>query len=325
MSSRFGNNVTFSVFGQSHSEAIGVVIDGLPAGEAIDMQQVQAFMDRRAPGNRPSDTPRREADVPRVLSGLVHHVTCGAPLCAVIQNTDTHPEDYEKLRDIPRPGHADYPLRVKFQGFQDIRGGGHASGRLTAPLCFAGAVCAQILARKGIELVARIVEMGDVKAAAFTGDSVGGVIECEARGLPAGLGEPMFGGVENRLAAAIFGIPAVRGIEFGAGFAAARMKGSEHNDAYRLEGEQVRTATNHHGGVLGGVTTGMPLVFRIAIKPTPSIARTQTTVDFARNRETELAVGGRHDVCIVPRVVPVAEAVTACVLLDLLLDAKGVF
>ena len=320
MSSNFGKNITFSVFGQSHSEGIGVVIDGLPAGERIDVQRVREFMARRAPGNHEGDTPRREPDIPHVLSGMVDNVTCGAPLCAVIGNNDTRPGDYEKLRSTPRPGHADYPLQVKYQGFHDIRGGGHSSGRLTAPLCFAGAVCIQILERKGVSLCACAIEIGDVKAARLSGDSVGGIIECVAEGLPAGLGVPMFEGVENRMSAAIFGIPAVRGIEFGVGFAAARMTGSAHNDPYVIENGGVRTETNHHGGVLGGITTGMPLVFRVAIKPTPSIAVTQKTVDIAQMKTAEIAIGGRHDACIVPRAVPVVEAVAACVLLDIFMD-----
>jgi len=322
MSSMFGENINFSVFGQSHSEAIGIVIDGLPAGEILDMQRIAAFMTRRAPGNHPGDTPRREADEARVLSGLVEGVTCGAPLCAVIENTDTRPGDYEKLRHIPRPGHADFPLEMKFHGFQDTRGGGHSSGRLTAPLCFAGAVCIQILGRRGITVRASIVKMGDAEAAKQRGDSVGGVIECVAEGLPAGLGAPMFGGVENRLAAALFGIPAVRGVEFGAGFSAASLLGSENNDEYCIENGQVRTKTNHHGGVLGGVTTGMPLVLRVAVKPTPSVALPQKSVDLQRMEEAELTIGGRHDACIVPRAVPVVEAVTACVILDLMMEGR---
>jgi len=322
MSSVFGENVKFSVFGQSHSEGIGVVIDGLSAGETIDMQAAQAFLARRAPGNNPGDTPRRESDQARVLSGLVDGVTCGAPLCAVIENKDTRSQDYDKLRHIPRPGHADFPLAVKHKGHQDVRGGGHSSGRLTAPLCFAGAVCVQILGRRGVTVRAYITKMGDVEAARKKGDSVGGVIECVAEGLPAGLGAPMFGGAENRLAAALFGIPAVRGVEFGAGFSAASLLGSENNDEYYTEDGRVRTRTNHHGGVLGGITTGMPLVLRVAVKPTPSIAMKQSSVDLRTLEETELTIGGRHDACIVPRAVPVVEAVTACVILDLTMEGR---
>ena len=322
MSSNFGENIKFSVFGQSHSEGIGVVIDGLPAGESLDMKEIQAFMARRAPGNNPGDTPRREADQARVLSGLADGMTCGAPLCAVIENTDARSKDYESLRHIPRPGHADFALNEKFHGHQDVRGGGHSSGRLTAPLCFAGAVCMQILGRRGVEVCATITKMGDVAHARQSGDSVGGVIECVAEGLPAGLGSPMFGGTENRLAAALFGIPAVRGVEFGAGFSAASLLGSENNDEYYVEDGKVRTRTNHHGGVLGGITTGMPLVLRVAIKPTPSIALAQKSVDLRTLEETELTIGGRHDACIVPRAVPVVEAVTACVILDLMMEGR---
>ncbi|MDR2686817.1 MAG: chorismate synthase [Oscillospiraceae bacterium] len=322
MSSIFGENVKFSVFGQSHSEAIGIVIDGLPAGESVDMQAVAEFMARRAPGRGPGGTARREADEPRVLSGLLEGKTCGAPLCAIIGNIDTRPQDYENLRHVPRPGHADFPLAVKHGGRQDVRGGGHSSGRLTAPLCFAGAVCVQILRRRGVSVRASATKMGDIEDARRRGDSVGGVIECVAGGLPAGLGAPMFGGVENRLAAALFGIPAVRGVEFGAGFAAAEMLGSENNDAYFIEDGRVRTRTNHHGGVLGGLTTGMPLLLRVAIKPTPSIALPQRSVDLRAMEETELTVGGPHDACVAPRAVPAVEAVTACVILDLMMEGS---
>jgi len=322
MGSSFGEKVKVAVFGQSHSEAIGCVIDGLPVGEAIDMAEVTAFMQRRTPGKNPGDTARREADQVRVLSGLLNGMTCGAPLCAMIENIDIRSKDYDAMRNIPRPGHADFPLEVKCKGHQDKRGGGHSSGRLTAPLCFAGAVALQILKRRGIEIAASVTKIGDVEAAKAQGDSVGGVIECVATGLPAGLGSPMFDGVENRLAAALFGIPAVRGVEFGAGFAAADMRGRENNDAYIIENGQVRTRTNHHGGVLGGITTGMPLVLRVAIKPTPSIALKQESIDLQAMEATQLQITGRHDACIVPRAVPVVEAVTACVLLDLMEGAR---
>lgn len=318
MASSFGERVKTTVFGQSHSAAIGAVIDGLPAGEALDMQAILAFMARRAPGRNPGDTARREPDIPRILSGLVNDITCGAPLCAIIENTDTRSQDYDALRDIPRPGHADFPIHVKHNGQADKRGGGHTSGRLTAPLCFAGAACAQILARRGIAIQASITSIGDAEAAKTAGDSVGGIIECTATGLPIGLGSPMFDGVENRLAAALFGIPAVRGVEFGAGFAVADMQGSQNNDAYFMQNGKIRTRTNHHGGVLGGLTTGMPLVLRVAIKPTPSIALPQESVNLATRESEELRISGRHDACIVPRAVPVVEAVVACVLLDLM-------
>ena len=326
MSSSFGKNIHYTVFGQSHSAAIGIVIDGLPAGEAVDMQRVADFMARRAPGKQPGSTPRKEADAVNVLSGLVDGKTCGAPLCAVIENTNIRSGDYETLRRIPRPGHADFPLQMKFGGAQDIAGGGHSSGRLTAPLCFAGAVALQLLEREGIAVSAKIESIHgkteqfyeEISQAQAEGDSVGGVIACTVKGLPAGLGAPMFDGVENRLAAALFGIPACRGVEFGAGFAVATLKGSENNDAYLVENGKIVTETNHHGGVLGGVTTGMPLVLRVAIKPTPSIAKPQQSVDYATMHPTTLAIGGRHDACIVPRAVPVVEAVTAAVILDLM-------
>jgi len=357
VSCSFGEKLRVTVFGQSHSAAIGVVIEGLPAGEAVDMERVQAMMARRAPGGSDVATPRKEADVPRVLSGLVDGMTCGAPLCAVIENTNTRSGDYAGLANTPRPGHADYPAGVKYGGHNDLAGGGHFSGRLTAPLCFAGAVCLQILERRGVNVAARAQRIAgiqdaycdpaetdlsawgaggiptlDPKAAErmkqaimeakARGDSVGGVIECKAVGLPVGLGAHMFGGVENRLSAALFGIPAVKGVEFGAGFAAADLCGSQNNDAYLSADGEVKTATNHHGGVLGGMTTGMPLVVRVAVKPTPSIAMPQQTLNLATGRVGELVIGGRHDPCIVPRAVPVVEAVTACVLLDLLLIGR---
>lgn len=358
MSSSFGNNIKISVFGQSHGAAIGVVIDGLPAGESVDMERLEKFLSRRAPGSSPLTTSRKEADKPELLSGLQDGVTCGAPLCAVIKNSDTRSSDYERLKDIPRPSHADYPAFMRYNGFNDVRGGGHFSGRLTAPLCVAGGICLQILERRGITVGAHIASISSVKddaldpvkvtqdlLAAVSGkelpvvsdgagelmkaaitkaasekDSVGGVIECCALGLPSGLGDPIFDGVENRLSAAIFGIPAVRGIEFGAGFAASSMRGSEHNDPYYFSGENVLTTTNNHGGVLGGITTGMPLIFRAAIKPTPSIGLEQDSVSLSQKLDTKLTVSGRHDPCIVPRAVPVIEAVTAAVLLDMLMS-----
>ncbi len=360
MSSEFGKNLRISIFGESHGAAIGAVVDGLPVGEPVDLDALAGFLARRAPGRSAVSTARREADAVRVLSGLYQGRTSGAPLCLVIENGDTRSRDYEKLKNIPRPAHADYSATVRYHGFADPRGGGHFSGRLTAPLCAAGGVCLQILARRGVAIgahIARCAGISDapVDSAALTaeqlaaiaakpfpvfdsaagarmqeailaaraeGDSVGGVIEAFALGLPAGLGSPMFGGVENRLAQAIFGIPAVRGVEFGAGFGAAELRGSENNDAFALSGGAVRTETNRHGGVLGGITTGMPLVVRTAIKPTPSIARAQRTLDFASGEQTELVIEGRHDPCIAQRAVPCVEAAAAAVLLDLMLDGE---
>ena len=359
MSSEFGHLLKISVFGQSHGKAIGVVVDGLPAGEAIDLAELQAFLDRRKPGKNRLSTARKESDAPTFLSGLENGKTCGAPLCAVIENGDQHSSDYAGLTDTPRPGHADYTAAIKWGGQADMRGGGHFSGRLTAPLCIAGGIAKQILARRGIHVGAHLSEAAGIAdepfplhptaelfqeiaakdfpvlsegagermqqailAAREALDSVGGIVECAAIGLPAGLGDPMFDGVENRLAAALFGIPAVKGVEFGAGFAAARSRGSENNDAFSVADGAVVTETNHAGGILGGITNGMPLVLRTALKPTPSIAREQKTVRLSQMEETTLAIRGRHDPCIAHRAVPVVEAVTAAVLFDLLLEGN---
>lgn len=359
MSSIYQGALTVSIFGQSHSPAIGVVVDGLPAGERIDVKLLQAFLDRRAPGNNPWSTSRREADSPEFLSGLVDDVTCGAPLAALIRNRNTRSADYDNLRDVPRPGHGDFTAQVKYDGFQDVAGGGHFSGRLTAPLCIAGGICLQILRRYGVTIGAHIAAIDRVEDEPFDPvtvepallvavgarefpvvnpeagwamqeaiavareekDSVGGVIECAVTGLPAGLGEPMFDGMENRIARLVFGIPAVKGLEFGAGFSAARMRGSEHNDPFYMEGDQIRTKTNHAGGILGGITTGMPLLFRAAVKPTPSIGQTQDSVSFSRRVNTKLEIHGRHDPCIVPRAVPCVEAAAAIAVYDALLEA----
>lgn len=326
MSSTYGNNVKISIFGQSHSAAIGVTIDGLPAGFSIDMGQLQQFLDRRAPGNSRYSTPRKEADRPEFLSGLVGNVTCGAPLTAVIRNTNTRSSDYDSIRDIPRPGHADYTAHVKYGGFEDVSGGGHFSGRLTAPLCIAGGIILQILAEEGISVKAEIREIGgdsedpfgQIDLARSRGDSVGGIIECTIDGLPAGIGEPMFDGIENKVAQAVFSIPAVKGIEFGRGFDAARICGSENNDEFYYDGETVKTRTNNHGGILGGISSGMPVVFRVAVKPTPSISIQQHSISYAKKENAELAVRGRHDPCIVPRAVPCVEAAAALAVYDLI-------
>ena len=356
MSSDFGKKVKIHIFGQSHSEAIGVVIDGLPVGEEIDLDKVQKFMERRAPGRNAYSTPRKEADMPRVVSGLFEGKTCGAPICAIIENTNTRSKDYDKLKDLPRPGHADFTAWVKYDGCNDHRGGGHFSGRLTATLCFAGAVCKQILERKGIHVGAHILSIKGVKDASFDavcvdadtlegvtskvfpvqddaageamqaaiaaakerGNSVGGIVECAITGLPVGVGEPMFDGLESVLASAVFAIPAVKGVEFGAGFAVADLFGSENNDDFIYEDGTVKTKTNNHGGSLGGISSGMPLVFRAAFKPTPSISMEQDTISISKRENDKLAVVGRHDPCIVPRAVPVVEAAAAVAILDLL-------
>ena len=360
MSSEFGHILRVGVFGQSHGKAIGVTIHGLPAGEPIDFEELQQFLDRRKPGGRGGlTTARKETDIPEFLSGLESGVTCGFPLCAVIPNADQHSKDYSELADKPRPAHADYTAAVKWGGHADMRGGGHFSGRLTAPLCVAGGIAKQILARRGIYVGAHLSSIGteedirfplhptkglfeaiaakefpvmDEEAGARMRraileakealDSIGGTIECAAIGMPPGLGEPMFDGVENRLAAAIFGIPGLKGIEFGSGFAGSAMRGSQNNDPFEMDGEAVTARTNNAGGALGGITSGMPIVFRVAMKPTPSIARSQDTVSLSARENTKLQIHGRHDPCIAQRAVPVVEAVTAIVLLDMLMEGN---
>lgn len=352
MSSSYGENLRLTIFGQSHSPAIGVTVEGIPAGQRIDLAELQRFLNRRAPGRSDLATPRKEADVPEFLSGVVDGVTCGAPLTAIIRNTNTRSGDYSNLAHTPRPGHADYTAAVKYGGAQDVAGGGHFSGRLTAPLCIAGGICLQLLRREGISIVSRIAEIGGIEdrgelngptaekpfpvvddaqgakmreaiaAAKAEGDSVGGILEVAAFGLPAGLGDPMFGGMENRIAAIVFGIPAVKGVEFGEGFGAARLHGSENNDAFCIRDGRVGTVTNHCGGILGGITDGMPLRFRAAIKPTPSIFRPQQSVDLGTMQETALQIRGRHDPCIVPRAVPVLEAAAAIAIYDALLGRR---
>ena len=360
MSSTIGEALRVSVFGQSHSPAIGCVVEGLPAGLAVDEGRLQAFLDRRAPGRSDTATSRSETDAPRFLSGLVDGRTCGAPLSAVIENANTRSQDYAGLRRHPRPGHADYPAFVRFGNHHDVAGGGHFSGRLTAPLCVAGGIALQALEDAlGVHVVAHIRALGpegivdapldamtwrpDQREAILSNplpcvsrdaalamrgrileakgamDSVGGVVECAAYGMPAGVGDPMFDGIENRLARAAFGIPAVKGVEFGAGFAAARMTGSAHNDPWHMEGGRVMPETNNAGGIVGGITTGAPVVWRMAVKPTASIGLEQRTVDLATGEDATLVVRGRHDPCIVPRAVPVAEAVCALALMDALL------
>lgn len=362
MSSNYLGNLKISIFGQSHSGGIGVVIDGLPAGVPVDMEALSAFLARRAPGRNPWSTPRREADAPEFLSGLADGVTCGAPLCAIMRNTNTRSGDYANLRDIPRPGHADFTAQMRYGGYQDVAGGGHFSGRLTAPLCIAGSICAQILARRGIRLGAHLLRVGqawdrpfdplelaveelcapgqkpfpvlddraglamqaEISAAREAQDSVGGMIECAALGLPAGIGDPMFDGMENRIARIVFAIPAVKGLEFGAGMEVAGLRGSENNDAYQIRDGRIATRSNRAGGILGGITNGMPLIFRAAVKPTPSIGRAQRSVSLSRMEETTLEIRGRHDPCIAPRAVPCMEAALAIALLDALLEKDKV-
>lgn len=350
MSSIFnGSTLHLSIFGQSHSEAIGMTLDGLPAGIPVDPDRLQKFLNRRAPGQNDWSTPRREEDRPEFLCGLKDGITCGAPLTALIRNRNTRGKDYESLRVIPRPGHADYTAQIKYSGFQDYYGGGHFSGRLTAPFCIAGGILLQFLERQGIIVNARILRIANVTddapflssvadklfpavsdeaswcmqktiaEAHSEGDSVGGIVECVVRGVPAGLGNPIFDGVENRIAQLMFAVPAVKGIEFGAGFAAAEMHGSENNDEFCIQNGSIHTCTNHAGGILGGITNGEEIVFRVAFKPTPSIAKPQRSVNLESMQPEILEITGRHDPCIVPRAVPVVEAVAAVSLSDLIL------
>ncbi len=357
MSCNFGNSIKINIFGQSHSEAIGVVIDGLPAGFKIDTEKISAFMARRAPGQNDLSTPRKETDEFKIISGVVDGVTCGAPLCAVTENKNTRSGDYDKLKFIPRPSHSDFAAWAKHEGFNDIRGGGNFSGRMTAPLCFAGAICMQMLEAKGIKFGAHIASIGKIKDEKFDpvnvnpndfekilsknfpvindkqgemmrkeiydakalGDSVGGTIECAITGVPVGIGDPIFDGIENRISAAVFGIPAIKGIEFGAGFEASELLGSENNDDFVCENGDIRTVTNNHGGILGGISSGMPIVFRVAVKPTPSIGKKQQSVNVESLEKEELVIGGRHDPCIVPRAVPCIEAAAAVVIADYIL------
>lgn len=355
MSSTYGNILRLSVFGQSHGAGIGMTLDGIPAGLPVDLDSLQRFLNRRAPGQDDFSTPRKEEDMPEILSGIVDGYTCGAPIAALIRNNNTHSEDYRDLKDCPRPGHADYTAQVKYGGYQDVAGGGHFSGRLTAPLCIAGGMCKQWLALKGIQIAAHIAQIGNVMDDAFdpvqpqtqnvnaafpvlneaygaemrnailaaksAGDSIGGIIECAVTGLPVGLGEPMFDGIEGKIAQIVFGIPAIKGIEFGAGFRCAAMLGSQNNDPFAASTGTVKTVTNHAGGILGGITNGMPILFRAAVKPTPSIALPQQSISLTTMENRILTVKGRHDPCIVPRAVPVIEAAASIAIFDALLHA----
>lgn len=354
MSSTYGENLKLTIFGQSHGAAVGMTLDGIPAGLPVDFDALQVFLNRRAPGQNGWSTPRKEEDRPDFLAGILDGFTCGAPIAAVIHNTNTRSGDYANLRDCPRPGHADYTAQIKYGGFQDAAGGGHFSGRLTAPLCIAGGLCKQWLAERGIRVAARIAAIAGVAddfavnplnpqldligkdfpvfspdagarmrekiaEARSDCDSVGGIIECYITGVPAGLGEPMFSGVESRIAQIVYGVPAVKSVEFGVGREAANLRGSQCNDAFTIDDGKICTLTNNAGGILGGITNGMPVIFRAAIKPTPSISRPQQSVCLSKGVVQELVVKGRHDPCIVPRAVPVIEAAAAIAMFDLIL------
>ncbi len=357
MSSVTGNKIKLSVFGESHGEAIGCVIDGLPAGIRLDTDKIYLDMARRAPGKDKTATPRLEKDIPHILSGVVNNVTTGAPLAMIIENTNTKSGDYENIMKVPRPSHSDYPAYVKYGGFNDVRGGGHFSGRLTAPIVFAGAVAKQILTEKGITIGAHIKKIGAVSDAEFDmndvsaellntlnkssfsvisaeaeekmraeiekyradNNSVGGEIECAVTGLSAGLGGNMFDTVEGRLSQLLFAIPAVKGVQFGKGFGFAESNAKAVNDEYEIKDGRVALKSNNNGGVLGGLTSGAPLIVGVAVKPTPSIAAEQNSVNLETMENTKLTVSGRHDPCIVPRAVPVVEAAVALGILDIIL------
>lgn len=356
MSGTWGNNLKVSIFGESHGNAIGITIDGLPSGVELDLEKIDIEMKRRAPGRSALSTARKESDIPEILSGYFDGKTTGTPLCAMIRNSDTRSKDYGKTKDLMRPGHADYTGAVKYNGFNDYRGGGHFSGRITAPLVFAGAVCKQILESKGIYIGAHISSIKNVKDEAFNytniskeqlgnlmkvelplndcskeeemrkvileakenGDSVGGTIECAIIGVPAGFGDPFFDSVESTLSHLLFSVPAVKGVEFGLGFDMANLYGSEANDDFYYDGEEVKTKTNNNGGILGGITSGMPIVFKSAIKPTASIIKKQNTINIKDKKEDTLLIEGRHDPCIVQRAIPVIEAVCAIGIMDML-------
>ncbi|WP_378956081.1 chorismate synthase [Pelosinus sp. sgz500959] len=355
MSATWGNKIRYTIFGESHGKGIGITIDGLPPGLEIDLAEVTREMERRAPGKSPLATARNEKDRFTIWSGFINGKTTGTPLCAIIENQDQKSADYDSLAQKFRPGHADYSGFIKYKGFNDIRGGGHFSGRLTAPLVFAGAIAKQFLWQKNIQIGAHIQRIASISEPKFnplqieeevlkelssrtfpvidsaigqqmqecilsaksSGDSVGGIIEGIAINLPAGYGDPFFDSVESTLSHLLFSIPAIKGVEFGDGFSMAEMRGSMANDAMSNENGIIKTTTNHNGGILGGITNGMPLIFRVAVKPTPSIHIEQQTVN-AKGENVSLVVGGRHDPCIVQRAVPVVEAVTAMAILDIL-------
>ena len=330
----YGQLIRVTIFGESHGPGIGVVVDGLPAGESIDLEAVRVQMRRRAPGGGDLTTPRKETDEPLILSGLYHNKTTGSPLTAIFQNSDQHSSDYHP--ETPRPSHADYTAAVKFRGSMDLRGGGPFSGRLTACMVFAGAVCRQILERRGITITANAVQVGSAKGKDLTfemkreildaraaGDSVGSVLECRAAGVPAGVGGLLFGGMESRIASILYAIPGVKGVEFGLGFGFAEKRGSEANDPFRLQDGKIVCETNNAGGINGGITNGMPLVVRMALRPTPSIAAEQRTVNLQTMEETPLRVHGRHDPCLALRAIPVMEAAIAVALLDAMMESAA--
>lgn len=356
MSGVWGNKIKYTIFGESHGPGIGIVMDGLPAGIMLDLEMLGAEMSRRKPGTSNMTTTRQEEDEFEFLSGFFNSFTTGSPLCVLIRNTNQRSGDYEQQRNLLRPGHADYTAYIKSNGYNDYRGGGHFSGRLTAPIVLAGAVAKQLLAPHGITIASHIYSIGTKKDSSFMdielndsmiktllqsdfptidipaaeamkeqiaavksrGDSIGGVIECAALGLPAGIGAPFFDSLESTISHLVFSIPGVKGIEFGDGFDIAEKTGSEARDEYYVNSNSIVTSTNHNGGILGGLSTGMPLLFRAAFKPTSSIAIEQQTVNIDTMENASINIMGRHDPCIVPRAVPVIEAVTAMAVLELI-------
>lgn len=360
MSSTWGNNIKLSMFGESHGEAIGITIDGLPSGISLDLEEIKEEMRRRAPGRDKTATSRKEKDEFEILSGYFNNKTTGTPLSIIIRNTNTKSHDYDKTKDLARPGHADFTGRKRYLGNNDYRGGGHFSGRLTAPIVFAGAIAKQILSSEGIIVGSHIQSIGEISDNSFDaikvsprlleflklkklptiddnkslemekvildakeeGDSVGGVIELAVVNPIPGLGSPFFDSIESRLSGMIFSIPGVKGIEFGKGFHITKMKGSEANDEMYMEEGEVKSYTNNNGGILGGISSGMPIIFRVALKPTASIAKSQRTIDMVKKKDAKIEIVGRHDPCIVVRAVPVLEAATAIVILDLLMEMK---
>lgn len=353
MSSIFKGNINISIFGESHGEIIGTVIDNIPAGEKIDFDELCFQMNRRAPGCNDISSSRNESDTPKIISGLLNGYTTGAPICALIKNKDTRSQDYKKIiNKTIRPGHADYTASIKYNGFNDLRGSGHFSGRLTAPLTIAGSICRQILEKRGIVIGSHIYSIFNIYDTPFekiddsllknlthekfplidsslkekminkiieiknNGDSVGGIIECAVNNVPVGLGNPIFDSIESGISSLVFSIPAIKGIEFGAGFKSATMTGSQNNDEFTIINDKIFTKSNNHGGILGGISSGMPIIFRCAVKPTPSISKIQNTINLNSNSPDTISASGRHDPCIVPRAVPVVEAVTAIALLN---------
>lgn len=361
MSGIYGMNIKMAIYGESHGASIGLVLDGVPPGLELDLAAIEKEMARRAPGRDALSTPRKEKDAFEIQSGFFAGRTTGTPICAMIKNSDQHSKDYSIMKDKMRPGHADYAGFVHYKGCNDYRGGGSFSGRLTAPLVFAGAVAKQALAQYGIVVGAHILQIADVREKGFPAlgtniemlhnlaakpfpvlddnigevmqqrilsakadlNSVGGIIETMVLNVPAGIGSPYFDSVESRLSHGLFSVPAVKGVEFGDGFGMAALTGTEANDELYYDASgQVKAYSNHNGGITGGISNGMPMLFRVAIKPTPSIAREQRTISLSQQENTTLTITGRHDPCIVQRAIPVIEAVTAWTIWDLLLESK---